>query len=1102
MAKQIKGNEIIQDNWASNAILSAEQLKQAYSDLDKMMLKIIEHGKAVSKGVTIGSVAEIKKVTEAYNQTNAATKAAIQLDKQLRDADDEVVKGKLRLQEVTATQRKLLKEEIALEDKQIGTLKKLAIENARLRREREGLNLKTKDGAARLKEINVQLDKNNALIKESADLQKKQSLNVGNYKSAINGLNGALMQLGIGLSVFTLMRDAFNTVKDFDKATQSLSAITGATGSDLENLKVKVQELSDTMKISAVDSTKLFEIVGSQMPQLLKDAAGLQEVAESAVTLSKASGDTVEESTLALANVMNQFSLGAEEAERAMNVLAAGSLVGSAGITDVSESMKNFGSVAAGANVSVEESVALIEVLGKFGLVGAEAGTKLRGSLLKLQQAGLGYASGQFEINDALEEAKAKFDSLNSAIERDAFLQKTFGAENISTGKILLSNIGLFEEYTKGVTGTSTATDQAAINSDTLATVIKELQAAWDNLVIKWMSGNNTLGVVKDVLRFVAENLETIVSIAVRGAAAWAAYRLALLLFNKEGTGVIQVLKQMVKPLEKVDDSLEDVDDATKKVDASTKKAKISFAGWASIVAVALPLVIELGMAIYDAVNETTALDRVTEKLNARMDEEKAAMDVLLVQIRATTAGSKERQQVIDQINSKYGTTLQNLKDETMFMTQLAYAYQKVVTQMERKINAQLNEEELTELFKARRAFEKLIAEEGEEGFWNSDRIALLNEGLGKTNDQIAELQKKMVALNRDIGQAGKAKMELPFDRLGKSAGKAGDEVKDLRTGVDRLVKSAQGFTDADLKAWRELIQILGGGIQGDEFDPKDKGLWASIAEQGIKLTDDLLKKEQQALEQRKKMYQESLDLLKKLTEQQIAQYDLRIEKEKESVEASKNTIDYLREQAAAGNTDAAEAIKAEEIAQSRQLLEIERLERKKRNLLIVTTGLEAVSQKINSGDSNAFKNVGQEIADFLAKLPKFYKGTEGTVAEALGKPHLNTAQDGYLSRLDGKEMVLTGDKVATLRAAGLNTTSEIANAAMAYSSGFMPGRSGSSQDSIIASKLDAVENAIKNIQYPEHDIRWNDFDKSIVHTVKVGTKLERNHYKKGGLFS
>jgi chromosome segregation ATPase len=225
MAKQIKGNEIIQDNHLANAVLSAEQLKKAYGDLDKMMLQIIEHGKAVSKGTTLGSVAEIKKVTEAYNQTSAATKAAIELDQKLKGVDDELVKTKLKLSNASKEQKERLKELIAEEEKELGTLQKLANSNKKLAKERNTLNLETKEGSARLKEINAQIDKNNALIKQSSDLQKKQSLNVGNYKSAINGLNGALMQLGIGLSVFTLMRDAFTTVIDFDKATQSLSAV-------------------------------------------------------------------------------------------------------------------------------------------------------------------------------------------------------------------------------------------------------------------------------------------------------------------------------------------------------------------------------------------------------------------------------------------------------------------------------------------------------------------------------------------------------------------------------------------------------------------------------------------------------------------------------------------------------------------------------------------------------------------------------------------------------------------------------------------------------------------------------------------------------------
>ena len=65
-----------------------------------------------------------------------------------------------------------------------------------------------------------------------------------------------------------------------------MSAITGAVGQDLEDLKGKVIDTADAMGVSITETTKLFEIVGSQMPQLLKDSAGLQQVAEAAIILA------------------------------------------------------------------------------------------------------------------------------------------------------------------------------------------------------------------------------------------------------------------------------------------------------------------------------------------------------------------------------------------------------------------------------------------------------------------------------------------------------------------------------------------------------------------------------------------------------------------------------------------------------------------------------------------------------------------------------------------------------------------------------------------------------------------------------------------------
>ncbi len=300
---------------------------------------------------------------------------------------------------------------------------------------------------------------------------------------------------------------------DYEKGLHSLQAITGVTGDAFIPFKAKISEVAAATKKSSIEVSRAFEIIGSADSSLLESADKIGAVTQAAITLSKASGDTLESSAQSLVGVMSQFSLAATEADRTINVLAAGAAVGSATIGETSEAMKNFGSVAAGANISVEKSVALVQVLGKYQVKGAEAGTKLRGSILQLQKAGLGYASGQFNINDALEEANKKLSKLRTAKEKDHVMTKLFGAENISTGKILLSNIGLFDKFTKGVTGTGTAAEQAAINSDTLAVALEEAKAAWINMLTGSNDANSALNTVKKTIQFLTKNMGTIVSI-------------------------------------------------------------------------------------------------------------------------------------------------------------------------------------------------------------------------------------------------------------------------------------------------------------------------------------------------------------------------------------------------------------------------------------------------------------------------------------------------------------------------------------------------------------------------------------------------------------
>lgn len=378
----------------------------------------------------------------------------------------------------------------------------------------------------------------------------KSEANIARLQRSMRGISDTSRKVSIatgliGTAIVAPMAVAVKSAMDYETSIASLSAITGATGAELSKFKSKVEQVADAQKMAYGETAKAFELAGSAMPELLKSADALGKVSSSAITLSKASGEDLESSIRSLTGTMNQFSLGAEQSERTINVLASGAKVGAASIAQTAEAMVNFGSVAAGANLSVEQAVAAVQVLSKYTLFGADAGTKLKSVLVKLKQSGVGYASGQFKINDALFEAKKNIEKLTSAKQRDAAVNKLFG-ENESTGRILLNNIDLFKEYTAGVTSTSEATIQAQIKSQTLAKKWEAMKNQAQNLAIK--IGEILLPIITKVAEKVGPVIESFVAwtkenpklfstiIKVVGAVGW------LLLVMSGISGIVSIV--------------------------------------------------------------------------------------------------------------------------------------------------------------------------------------------------------------------------------------------------------------------------------------------------------------------------------------------------------------------------------------------------------------------------------------------------------------------------------------------------------------------------------------------------------------------------------
>lgn len=70
----------------------------------------------------------------------------------------------------------------------------------------------------------------------------------------------------------------------------------------------------------------------------------------------------------------------------------------------------------------------------------------------------------------------------------------------------------------------------------------------------------------------------------------------------------------------------------------------------------------------------------------ASTTQEKIELEALFKTLRNTNYESQRRQEIIDEINSKYGTTIKNLKDEKLFTDQLNLAYQSINETLDKRL--------------------------------------------------------------------------------------------------------------------------------------------------------------------------------------------------------------------------------------------------------------------------------------------------------------------------------------------------------------------------------------------------------------------------------
>lgn len=94
-------------------------------------------------------------------------------------------------------------------DQSIESIKSLTEANKRLREERNKLNIASEEGRKKAQEINATIDQNTAKIKANVSAIEQQKINIGNYKSALEGVVPGLKNVTGGVEKVTVATNAF-----------------------------------------------------------------------------------------------------------------------------------------------------------------------------------------------------------------------------------------------------------------------------------------------------------------------------------------------------------------------------------------------------------------------------------------------------------------------------------------------------------------------------------------------------------------------------------------------------------------------------------------------------------------------------------------------------------------------------------------------------------------------------------------------------------------------------------------------------------------------------------------------------------------------------
>lgn len=324
---------------------------------------------------------------------------------------------------------------------------------------------------------------------------KKAQGSINSFANTSKGIVSGLTKFGgyaaafVGIS--TSIHAAVTANMEFEKSLSSLRALTGVTADELNYFRSEAIRMAMDSTQSATQMVDAYKLIGSQMPELLKNKSALTATAEAAVTLAEAAELDVPTAAKALTGSLNQMGQSSVHAAEYINILAAASQQGSADIPYLNKAIENAGGAASSVGIKFNDLVAAIEAIAPRITDAGSAGTNLRNIFLTLE------SSADRQLRPSVVGLSRALDNLSAKNMDATELTKMFGKESVTAAIAILQERDAFEQLRTGITDTNTAYEQAQINNDNLAGSIDKLKSTW-GAFINTMAGSN--GIIKDIV--------------------------------------------------------------------------------------------------------------------------------------------------------------------------------------------------------------------------------------------------------------------------------------------------------------------------------------------------------------------------------------------------------------------------------------------------------------------------------------------------------------------------------------------------------------------------------------------------------------------------